>query len=235
MRQLIVDTETTGLNPVLGHKIIEFAALEMIDRKLTGNSLHIYINPERLIEVEASNIHGITDEDVKDKPIFKDVVNDIISYISDAELIIHNAKFDIGFMDHQFSELGLGLTKDYVNNVVDTLMLARQKFPGGRNSLDALCDKFNIDRSNREYHGALIDCHLLAHVYLTLTREQISLLQTETVVSIAEEYNFTKIDSSSLNLKILMSTDEEQNLHNKYLHSLNQLSNGKCIWFNRTQ
>ncbi|HMT02745.1 MAG TPA: DNA polymerase III subunit epsilon, partial [Burkholderiales bacterium] len=155
MRQLILDTETTGLYPEKGHRIIEFAALEMIDRKLTGNYLQLYINPEREIDADATKIHGIKNEDVIDKPVFAELVEQIIEYIKDAELIIHNAKFDLSFMDYQFKLHDYQPTQNYVKNIIDTLNMARQKFPGGKNSLDALCDKFNIDRSKRDYHGAL--------------------------------------------------------------------------------
>lgn len=231
MRQLILDTETTGLYPERGHRIIEFAALEMIDRRLTGNSLHLYINPECLIDPEASKIHGITDADVRDKPIFKDVVLEIIEFIKDSQLIIHNAKFDLSFMDYQFKLMNLGITADHVDSVIDTLIMARQKFPGGKNSLDALCDRFNIDRANRNYHGALIDCGLLSDVYLALTKEQISLIQDErTTVKNVNHNNFKRINSSDLNLKVVNPSQEELELHQKYLDNLNKSSNGNCLW-----
>jgi len=233
MRQLIVDTETTGLDPVLGHRIIEFAALEMIDRKLTGHSLHLYINPERAIDPAAIKIHGIKDEDVLDKPVFKDIVKEIIAYIAGAELIIHNAKFDLNFMDYQFKLEGMGPTDDYTMGVTDTLLMARQKFPGSKNSLDALCDRFSIDRSNRDYHGALIDCHLLAYVYLALTREQISLLNSEIMANTVENYQFVKVESTRLNLKVLSPTPEEAKLHTDYLSTLDKLTHGQSAWFNK--
>jgi DNA polymerase-3 subunit epsilon len=232
MRQLILDTETTGLDPKNGHRIIEFAALELINRELTGNKLHIYINPERTIEEGATKIHGITDEQVKNEPKFSFIAQDIIDFIADSELIIHNAKFDIGFLDYQLQSEGYKKTDAYINGVVDTLTLARQKFPGGKNSLDALCDRFSINRSHRDYHGALVDCRLLFDVYLALTREQISLLADDKHESLAVE--FQKLDTKELNLKIVYATSDEMELHSKYLENLNKVSKGKSLWYNQS-
>lgn len=234
MRQLILDTETTGLYPEKGHRIIEFAALEMIDRKLTGNYLQLYINPEREIDEDATKIHGIKNEDVRDKPVFKELVEQIIEYIKDAELIIHNAKFDLSFMDYQFKMHNYQTTQNYVRNVIDTLNMARQKFPGGKNSLDALCDRFNIDRTKRDYHGALIDCALLADVYLALTREQISLLADEQN-NINSSLDFKQIDTSKLNLKIIEPNEKELALHNEYLKVLDKESHGKSLWLKKSE
>ena len=200
MRQLILDTETTGLDPKSGHKIIEFAALEMIDRKLTGDYLHLYINPQREIDIGASRVHGIYTNDVKDKPNFKEVINEILAYIKDAELIIHNAKFDIGFLDYQFSELNRGIASDYTTNVIDTLSIARKKFPGAKNNLDALCDRFRIDRADRGFHGALIDCRLLSDIYLHLTREQIVLEGFEQKILNSNTFQFDKIVNNQVRL-----------------------------------
>jgi len=230
MRQLLLDTETTGLEPEKGHKIIEFAALEMIDRKLTGNHLHLYINPERLIDEGAMRIHGITNEQVQDKPVVAEVVKDIVSFIADSELIIHNAKFDLGFLDYQLKETGYTKTTDYVLGVIDTLLMARQKFPGAKNNLDALCDRFKVDRSNRDYHGALVDCQLLSHVYLGLTREQISLLGDEVSKVGADKFEFKKLEN--LNLKVIHATKDELVLHTKYLEALDKAYKGKSQWFN---
>jgi len=232
MRQLIIDTETTGLDPKDGHRIVEFAALEMIDRKLTGNSLQLYINPERNIDAEVSKIHGITNEQVADKPKFAQVVKDIIAYIAGAELIIHNAKFDLGFLDYQFTLENLGVTDDYAIGIVDTLVMARRKFPGGKNNLNALCDRFSINRSHRDYHGALVDCRLLADVYLALTREQISLLGDSNQTNMEGEFQFQQIDTSKLNLKIVHSTTIETEEHTKYLKGLDKASKGDSLWFN---
>ena len=237
MRQLILDTETTGLDPKDGHRMVEFAALEMIDRKLTGKYLHLYINPERKIDEGAARIHGITDEMVADKPKFAEVVDEIHEFITGAELIIHNAKFDLGFMDYQFNLEQKPKTQSVVANVIDTLMIARQKFPGSKNNLDALCDRFKVDRSSRGYHGALIDCELLAHVYLALTREQISLLADDEVKNNfnSVEHVFTQIDTSQLNLKVIETSSVEAELHDNYLEKLDKLATGKSAWYNLTQ
>lgn len=234
IRQLILDTETTGLKTEEGHRIIEFAALEMIDRKLTGNKLHLYINPERQIDPGAMRIHGITDEQVQDKPKFREVAEQILDFVKDSELIIHNAKFDMGFLNHHFKEvLNNKPLEEFISGVIDTLTIARQKFPGGKNNLDALCDRFKVNRSHRDYHGALIDCRLLADVYLALTREQINLLEQDSAVTIKEKLKFSKIDTSGLSLRIIHPTEEENKLHVEYLHELDKLSHGHSVWFNK--
>jgi DNA polymerase-3 subunit epsilon len=235
LRQLILDTETTGLDPKLGHRIIEIACLEMIDRELTGNSLHLFINPERTIDPDASRIHGIYDDDVRDKPIFSELAKEIISFISGAELIIHNAKFDMNFLDFQFNMHGFGLTIDYIENVVDTLMIARQRFPGSKNSLDALCDRFKIDRSDRGLHGALIDCRLLSEVYLNLTREQISLIGLEKENLNHDNYRFEPVKMAGLDLKVVNATGEDIEKHQSILQSIDKSSNGNCIWIKYDQ
>lgn len=235
MRQLILDTETTGLEVAKGHRIIEFAAVEMIDRKLTGNHLHLYINPERAIDPDATRIHGIKDSDVLDKPVFAEVVSEITDYIKDSELIIHNAKFDLSFLNYQFNLEKYDLVDSYVKEVIDTLVLARSKFPGSKNNLDALCDRFKISRENRNYHGALIDCHLLADVYLALTREQISLLGEEEKKQNTASQNFERIDVSTLNLKVVHPNSEENKLHDEYLKSLDKSSKGNSSWFNKVK
>jgi DNA polymerase-3 subunit epsilon len=232
MRQLILDTETTGLDPKDGHRIIEFAALEMIDRELTGERLHLYINPERLIDPNATRIHGIKDEDVADKPVFKDVAQQIVEYIKDSELIIHNAKFDIGFLDYQFKLVGLNLTTDYIANVIDTLTMARQKFPGAKNNLDALCDRFKVDRKDRGYHGALIDCRLLSDVYLWLTRQQISLDGLEVKAINYKDYKFERLSIADDELATAVPSANDLEMHNQILAKLNKSSKGKSNWFN---
>lgn len=230
MRQLILDTETTGLDPHNGHRIIEFAALELVNRQLTGNKLHLYINPERPIDPEATKIHGITDDQVKNESNFATVAKEIINFIADSELIIHNAKFDIGFLDYQLQKDGYNKTSEYISGVVDTLIIARQKFPGGKNSLDALCDRFNISRAHRDYHGAEIDCRLLFDVYLALTREQISLLADDKHEEIKVE--FEKLDTMSANLKVVHANPDELGLHMEYLKVLDKISKGHSQWFN---
>lgn len=235
LRQLIVDTETTGFEPKEGHRIIEFAALEMIDRKLTGNSLHLYFNPERDIPQEATNVHGITIEQVASEPTFKERVAEVIQYIEGAELIIHNAKFDLNFMDHHFQQLGFKPTQAYVAGVIDTLGMARNKFPGGKNSLDALCDRYNVDRSNRDYHGALIDCELLSQVYIWLTREQISLLGDDKKNGSQQQRIFKKIDAALYKLPMVSVSEAENAAHLEYLKQLDKASKGNSLWYNKSR
>ncbi len=234
-RQLLLDTETTGFEPGEGHRIIEFAALEMIDRKLTGKSLHLYFNPERDIPIEATNVHGITYDQVANEPTFKERVDDIIEFINDAELIIHNAKFDLKFLDHHFSELGREPTLCYASKATDTLMMARNKFPGGKNSLDALCDRFNIDRSNRTYHGALIDCELLAYVYIELTKEQISLLGEDGAKIKGRQSGFKTVTPNLVKHIPVKVSDNENKAHLEYLQQLDKLTKGNCNWFNKVK
>ena len=231
MRQLILDTETTGFDVANGHKIIEFAALEMVDRRLTGNYLHLYINPLRDIPLEASKIHGITIDKLVDKPSFENVALQIIDFIRDSELIIHNAKFDLSFLDYEFRLCNYQNTSSYVVNIIDTLQLARNKYPGAKNSLDALCDRFKLNRDNRQYHGALIDCNLLSDVFLHLTKHQYTLLEDEEDNTPYQKLN---IDSRLYRLKNLSVLDVDLVLHNNIINDIHQLTNGKCIWFNKS-
>ena len=176
MRQIVLDTETTGINPKDGHRIIEIGCVELVDRKLTGNTYHAYINPMREVEQEAVAIHGITNAFLADKPLFRDIVEDFVSFISGAELIIHNAPFDVGFIDHEFALVGKQMTgTEQICSVLDTLVLARRMRPGQKNNLDALCRFYNVDNSHRTYHGALLDAEILSDVYLYMTGGQTTL------------------------------------------------------------
>src|SRR3954466_10918937 len=175
MRQIILDTETTGLNARLGDRVIEVGCIEMVNRRFTGNNWHRYLNPEKAIEEGAKAVHGISDEFLADKPKFRDVCAEFLEYIRGAELIIHNAAFDIEFLDAEFARLDLGKVGDHGITVADTLKLARELHPGKRNSLDALCDRYEINNKHRTLHGALLDAELLAEVYLAMTRGQDSL------------------------------------------------------------
>ena len=175
MRQIVLDTETTGLEPGEGHRIIEIGCVEIVDRRLTGRHFHVYINPERKVDAGALEVHGLSDEFLADKPLFADVADAFIEFIQDSELIIHNAAFDIGFLDHELKLLQAhGCIADHCG-VVDTLLMARKKHPGQRNSLDALCKRYGVDNSQRELHGALLDAEILADVYLLMTGGQTSL------------------------------------------------------------
>ncbi|MET0094439.1 MAG: DNA polymerase III subunit epsilon, partial [Sedimenticola sp.] len=176
MRQIVLDTETTGLEPEQGHRIIEIGCVEMVNRRLTGNNFHQYLQPDREIDLAAVEVHGITNEFLADKPRFGDVVEDFVNYIEGAELIIHNAPFDVGFINHELRELGGWDEVATICSVIDTLVMAKKMHPGQRNSLDALCKRYDIDNSHRELHGALLDAEILADVYLSMTGGQTNLL-----------------------------------------------------------
>ena len=179
MRQIVLDTETTGLNPRTGDRVIEIGCVELVDRKLTGNNFHVYINPERDSDPRALEIHGLTTEFLSDKPKFADIAASLSEYAQGAELIIHNATFDMGFLDAEFARLKLPSFTSMVNNVIDTLVKAKEMHPGKRNSLDALCDRYGISNAHRQLHGALLDSELLADVYLAMSRGQNSFVIEE--------------------------------------------------------
>ncbi len=176
MRQILLDTETTGLHPTQGDRVVEIGAVELMHRRLTGNDYHVYLNPERDMPQEAFAVHGLSEEFLADKPKFAEIAEAFLAYVRGAELIIHNAAFDIGFLNAELTRLGFPVLTDVCSNVVDTVAMARSMFPGKRASLDALCDRFEIDRTSRNLHGALLDAQLLAEVYIALTRGQNSLL-----------------------------------------------------------
>ena len=229
MRQIILDTETTGLEPSQGHRIIEFAGLEMVDRKLTGRHLHLYMHPEREIDPDAERVHGISLDFLADKPKFHAVVDELVDFISGAELIIHNAPFDVGFLNAEFNRLGIAPVDKLCAQVTDTLRMARDTFPGKRNSLDALCDRFEIDRSNRTLHGALIDCELLAEVYLWMTRGQESLMM-DAGPGEGEGTNGLNLAFERKPLTVLAPTAEELAAHQEYLDLLDKTVKGSCLW-----
>ncbi|MCC5855337.1 MAG: DNA polymerase III subunit epsilon [Idiomarina sp.] len=230
-RQVVLDTETTGISTSEGHRIIEIGCVELIDRKPTGQHFHVYLNPERVVEQGAIDVHGITNEFLEDKPVFAQVVDDFIRFIRGAELVIHNAPFDVGFMDYEFSLLtpSPGRTSDFAT-VFDTLSYAREKFPGQRNSLDALCKRFDIDNSHRTLHGALLDAEILADVYLLMTGGQRKLgLQGDTQGD-AQRFGtgIRRLDNSRPVLKVLPATAEEVGAHTTYLNQLSE--SGECLW-----
>ena len=218
MRQIFLDTETTGLYPDQGHRIIEIAGVETINRRPTGNHYHKYINPEREIDAGAQDVHGITLEFLQDKPLFKDLADDFLVFIQGAELVIHNAPFDIGFLNSELGKLGLPAVTAVCGSVVDTLKMAKDARPGQRNNLDALCRHFQIDNSRRTLHGALLDAELLAEVYMALTRGQDSLM-------IDLEHELASSESIVLSenrtaLRVLMADEEERAAHDVYLAGL---------------
>ncbi len=244
MRQVILDTETTGLEPVKDHKIIEIGCLEMINRRLTRNEFHHYLNPDREIDEAAIEIHGITLDTLEDKPRFGELAEDLLSFIRGAELIIHNAPFDIAFLNHEFSQAGLGENVIQENcEVLDTLVLARHRHPGQKNSLDALCKRYDVDNSQRQYHGALLDAEILADVYLAMTGGQISLLGesedlTRTGGVLPGHSNGGNIGNGSgapgsVGLgptPLVRASAEELAEHERWLGLLDQEAPGKVVW-----
>jgi DNA polymerase-3 subunit epsilon len=226
-RQIVLDTETTGLEPELGHRIIELGAVELKNRRATGNHFHYYVNPERESDEAALRVHGISNEFLLDKPRFRDIARQFLDYISGAELIIHNAAFDVAFLDRELTGIGLPPIARCCPAVTDTLRLARELHPGKRNGLDALCDRYQIDNSQRTLHGALLDAQLLAEVYLAMTRGQDSLL-----IGLAEEA-VSIVDASVVEhytLTVLVASADELAAHAQYLQELDQSCRSPCVW-----
>lgn len=235
MRQIVLDTETTGLEPSNGHRIIEIGCVELIDRKLTGNTYHQYINPERLVDEGAMEVHGISNEFLDDKPFFADIYDEFIQFVKDSELVIHNAPFDVGFINHEFSllenKLGKKIAKiDAFCTILDTLKLAREIHPGQKNNLNALCKRYNIDNSNRQLHGALLDSEILSDVYLAMTGGQTSLTLTNDSGIIGGAEVIRKLDKDRAILKVLKASNEELEAHEEYLNMLEKKSGGQVLW-----
>jgi len=231
-RIVVLDTETTGLNPQEGHRIIEIGCVELVKRRLTGKRFHVYINPDRIIDEGAIAVHGITNQFLDDKPHFEQIVEDFIAFIRGAELVIHNAPFDVGFINHEFSRLNnkAGTVTDF-SEVFDTLAFARKKHPGQRNSLDALCKRYGIDNSHRDLHGALLDAEILADVFLLMTGGQFSLLD-EGQPEVAESSIHTNVKRVSVDrpaLKVIRCSDEDLTAHQQRLEAIEKAS-GACIW-----
>lgn len=235
MRQIMLDTETTGLSPQNGDRVIEIGCVEMVDRQLTGRHFHVYINPEREVPDDAIRIHGITNEFLVDKPVFATVVDDFEAFVRDAELVIHNAAFDVGFLNMELERLGRGRVDVLCAGVIDTLKMAREQNPGKRASLDALCDRHGIDNKHRTLHGALLDAELLAEVYLAMTRGQNSLMMVEDEASPASQVveegpaDIAPV-RPSVRLKVLRATDDELTAHAAILADIAKANKGKCLW-----
>jgi DNA polymerase-3 subunit epsilon len=229
MRQIVLDTETTGLEPKQGHKIIEIGAVELVDRQLTGRHFHVYINPQRGIEVGALEVHGITEDFLRDKPVFSEVVEDLLTFVDGAELVIHNAPFDIGFIDNELSLIGhehSSITN--VTTVLDTLELAKDIHPGQRNNLDALCKRYDVDNTTRTLHGALLDSEILADVYLLMTGGQTDLgLSLESSSQDADDDDDVPVEHPKL--FVLKASEEELVLHQARLADIEKES-GHCVW-----
>ena len=234
MRQIVLDTETTGLEPRLGHRIIEIGCVEVIDRRVTGNRYHQYINPERDIDEGAQEVHGISTAFLADKPLFVDVVDDFLNFIRGAELVIHNAPFDVGFINHELNQLKQ--PQNHIANictVLDTLVLARRMHPGQKNNLDALCKRYGIDNSQRDLHGALLDAEILAETYLAMTGGQTALSLDGNDGDLNSELKASKPRAVSLEagqLRIIQASNEELALHEARLATINKVSGGKCVW-----
>lgn len=231
MRQIILDTETTGLDPKQGHRIIELAGLELVDRRPTGRHVHYYFNPEREIDAGATEVHGMTWEDLKTRPRFRDLAAEFLDFARGAEWIIHNAPFDVAFLDYELTLCGYCVCGEVYVKLTDTLPLAREQFPGKRNSLDALCERFGVDNAQRSLHGALLDARLLADVYLAMTRGQETL-----TIDIAQPMVTACGPATSwagrtrAPLIVLLPSDDEIAAHHAYLESLDRESKGRCLW-----
>lgn len=230
MRQVFLDTETTGLNPATGDRIVEIGCIEMINRKLTGRTLHCYLNPERDMPAEAEKVHGLSSEFLADKPLFAHVADEVVAMLEGAEIIIHNADFDIGFLDHEFARLKRPPVREWVGKVTDSLFMAREMFPGKSNTLDALCRRLEVDNSHRDFHGALLDAGLLAEVYVRLTRGQDSLVIDRFDADEGADGGVERVDLSQFELPVLQPTDEERIAHDKALADLDKASGGKTVW-----
>ena len=235
MRQIVLDTETTGLNARTGDRIIEIGGVELVNRRLTGNNLHFYVNPERDSDPGALAVHGLTTEFLSDKPKFAEIADQLRDYLRDAELIIHNAPFDLGFLEAEFALLGLPPFKEHYSGVIDTLVQAKAMFPGKRNSLDALCDRFGISNAHRTLHGALLDSELLAEVYLAMTRGQESLVidmlgEASAHQQAAATATGRTISLEGLVLPVLAADEEELQAHEAVLNDLDKAMKGTSVW-----
>ncbi len=229
MRQIFLDTETTGLSADNGDRIIEIGCVELLNRKLTGNNLHFYLNPERDSHEDALKVHGISNEFLRDKPKFAEVVDEVLAYLQDAEVIIHNAPFDLGFLNKELELVGRPPLKNFIANVVDTLVMAKDMFPGKRNSLDALCDRLEVDNSGRTLHGALLDAELLADVYINMTRGQNTLVMEEENQTHTQTQR-VNMDLSGFELPVIVANEQEQTQHLEVLAQIDKASGGKTVW-----
>jgi DNA polymerase-3 subunit epsilon len=230
-RQIFLDTETTGLSPESGDRIIEIGCVEMINRRLTGNNKHFYLNPERANSEDAVKIHGLTDEFLADKPLFSAIADELMEYLAGAEIIIHNAGFDVGFMNEELRRIGRPRFAEHVGQVTDSLLMAREMFPGKSNSLDALCKRLEVDNASRTLHGALLDAGLLAEVYIRMTRGQNTLVIDVAEASASEQsIDVPLVDLTQFTLPVLVLSEEERTQHEAVLADLDKASNGKTIW-----
>ena len=230
MRQIFLDTETTGLNPESGDRIVEIGCIEMVNRRLTGESRHVYLNPERKGAEEAIKIHGLTDAFLADKPKFAEVADDVLGFLAGAEIIIHNAAFDVGFLNAELKRLKRAPFHTVAAKVTDTLLMAREMFPGKSNSLDALCRRLEVDNTHRTLHGALLDAGLLAEVYIRLTRGQDSLVIQHEDNNTGTTQTVQALDLTQFQLSVLAANSDEQTAHALVLAELDKASGGKTVW-----
>ncbi|WP_289101718.1 DNA polymerase III subunit epsilon [uncultured Marinobacter sp.] len=229
MRQIVLDTETTGIDPNEGHRIIEIGCVEVVERQLTGRNYHVYINPEREVEAEAITVHGITNEFLTDKPKFAEIADEFFEFIKGAELVIHNAAFDVGFMDSEFARLKpVRKTADHCG-IVDTLAIARAKHPGQKNNLDALCKRYGVDNSNRDLHGALLDAEILADVYLLMTGGQTALSLDSGAGDDGSAGGLRRISSERQPLAVVLASDEEDEAHEAFMAMMEKQAGG-TVW-----
>ena len=233
MRALVIDTETTGLDPKQGHRIIEIGVVELSNRRPTGRHLHFYLNPDREIDTGATEVHGMTWEDLKDKPRFADVAVELAEFARDADWIIHNAPFDVAFLDAEFERTGLARCASLHRTLVDTLALARETFPGKRNNLDALCERFGVSNAQRTLHGALLDAGLLADVYLAMTRGQETLMMDIAPPAVSHAGAMDTAAAAARTravLHVILPSADELAAHQAYLEALDRDSKGRCLW-----
>ncbi len=229
-RQIFFDTETTGLSAEGGDRIIEIGAVEMVGRKLTGRNLHLYLNPERDSHEDALKVHGISNEFLRDKPKFAQIADELLAYLAGGELIIHNAAFDVGFLNKELELIGRPGIRGVVGSVTDTLVMAKEMFPGKRNSLDALCDRLEVDNSGRTLHGALLDAELLADVYINMTRGQDALIIDSGPSNDTGALEVVRLDLRQFTLPVLMATEQEQAAHAAVLVQLDKSAGGASVW-----
>ena len=232
MRQIVLDTETTGIDPRQGHKVIEIGCVELVDRKLTGENFHVYINPQRNVEEEAVAVHGLTDSFLSDKPIFAIIADEFLSFIKGADLIIHNSPFDVGFLNNELSLLGKNYNGiDKGCSIIDTLVMARGKHPGQKNNLNALCKRYHIDNTHRTFHGALLDSKILAEVYLTMTGGQRSLaLSSDELDNVDEEgATIKRLPNNRTPLRVIKASFDELERHKQKIREIKNKA-GVCCW-----
>jgi DNA polymerase-3 subunit epsilon len=229
MRQIFLDTETTGLSPESGDRVIEIGCVEMLNRRLSGRNLHFYLNPERPNSEDAVKVHGLTDEFLADKPLFAAVADEFLDYVSGAEIIIHNAAFDLGFLNEELKRIARPKFTDFVAQVTDSLTMAREMFPGKSNSLDALCRRLEVDNANRALHGALLDAGLLAEVYINMTRGQNSLVIDAADV-LAADLAARPIDFGAFELIVVVADEAECAAHEAVLAEIDKASRGRAVW-----